>query len=133
MKARAEHDNACCLNDRLFVRCVVASYYCSIIQTCKRTPDLHEASMTLLTGPCREFRPILKDCYSQDTSQSSRLQFELKKSEAQNLCRAFNNASARVNLGAGTARTASPAVASNSKAAGASSSSMAEPSKSEVP
>ena len=80
---------------------------------------------------CREFRPILKECYSQDTSQSSRLQFELKKSEAQNLCRAFNNASARVNLGAGPTRTASPAVASSSKAA-ASSSSTVEPPKTEV-
>ncbi|KAL3150536.1 hypothetical protein ABBQ32_000352 [Trebouxia sp. C0010 RCD-2024] len=79
----------------------------------------------------REFRPILKDCYSQDTSQSSRLQFELKKSEAQNLCRAFNNASARVNLGAATARTVSPAVASNSKAAAVSSSSIAEPANTE--
>lgn len=80
---------------------------------------------------CREFRPILRECYSQDTSQSSRLQFELKKSEAQNLCRAFNNASARVNLGAGSARTAAPAVASSSKAA-ASSSTVAEPPKTEV-
>ena len=79
---------------------------------------------------CREFRPILKECYSQETSQSSRLQFELKKSEAQNLCRAFNSASARVNLGAGTNRSAAPAPASTSKAGAASSST--EPAQSEV-
>ncbi|KAL0053072.1 hypothetical protein WJX82_000472 [Trebouxia sp. C0006] len=66
----------------------------------------------------REFRPLLKDCYSQDTSQSSRLCFELKRSEAQNLCRLFNAASARVNLGAGATRPASQAAASSSKAAG---------------
>ncbi|DBA93101.1 TPA: hypothetical protein ACH3X2_003422 [Trebouxia sp. C0005] len=80
----------------------------------------------------REFRPLLKDCYSQDTSQSSRLCFELKRSEAQNLCRLFNAASARVNLGAGATRPASQAAASNSKAAGtASSSSLGEASTSE--
>ena len=59
---------------------------------------------------CREFRPILRDCYSQDTSQSSRLFFELKRSEAQNLCRAFNGAAARVNLGSEVSRPAASAV-----------------------
>ena len=60
---------------------------------------------------CREFRSILKDCYTQDTSQSSRLCFELKRSEAQNLCRAFNGAAARVNLGSGASRPATSAAA----------------------
>ncbi len=81
----------------------------------------------------REFRPLLKDCYSQDTSQSSRLCFELKRSEAQNLCRLFNAASARVNLGAGATRPASQAAASSSKAAGTgASSSLGEARTSEV-
>ncbi|DBA79211.1 TPA: hypothetical protein ACH3X1_009027 [Trebouxia sp. C0004] len=80
----------------------------------------------------REFRPLLKDCYSQDTSQSSRLCFELKRSEAQNLCRLFNAASARVNLGAGATRPASLAAASSSKAANTgASSSLGEASTSE--
>lgn len=64
---------------------------------------------------CREFRPILRDCYSQDTSQSSRLCFELKRSEAQNLCRAFNGAAARVNLGSEASRTASATAVQGSK------------------
>lgn len=76
---------------------------------------------------CREFRPLLKDCYSQDTSQSSRLCFELKRSEAQNLCRLFNTASARVNLGVGTSRTPSHAAASGSKPAAGAASSTSEP------
>lgn len=81
----------------------------------------------------REFRPLLKDCYSQDTSQSSRLCFELKRSEAQNLCRLFNAASARVNLGAGATRTAARPAASGSKASGsAAPSSQGEASTSDV-
>lgn len=81
----------------------------------------------------REFRPLLKDCYSQDTSQSSRLCFELKRSEAQNLCRLFNAASARVNLGVGATRTPARPAASGSKASGgAAPSSQAEASTSDV-
>lgn len=80
----------------------------------------------------REFRPLLKDCYSQDTSQSSRLCFELKRSEAQNLCRLFNAASARVNLGAGATRPPARPAAPGSKASGgAAPSSQGEASTSE--
>lgn len=105
-----------------------------LLQIANPACNSSKQSLMLAERPCytrREFRPILKECYSQDTSQSSRLQFELKKSEAQNLCRAFNNASARVNLGAGLKRTASPTVASSSKTA-APSNSMAEAPKIEV-
>ena len=42
---------------------------------------------------CSVFRPILKESYLQDPSDgSSRLSFELRKNEAQNLCRAFDKA-----------------------------------------
>lgn len=44
---------------------------------------------------CREYRPIMKDCYIEDQQGGSKFVFELKKTEAQALCRAFDGKTKR--------------------------------------
>ena len=59
---------------------------------------------------CSVFRPILKESYFQDPSDgSSRLCFELRKNEAQNLCRAFDKAG-NVQVASTLTRIADPAA-----------------------
>ena len=59
---------------------------------------------------CSVFRPILKESYFQDPSDgSSRLCFELRKNEAQNLCRAFDKAG-NVQVASTLSRIADPAA-----------------------
>lgn len=48
--------------------------------------------------PHREYGPIMKQCYYPDSSsQRGKMMFELRKAEAQNLCRAFDRAAGHVN------------------------------------
>ena len=59
---------------------------------------------------CSVFRPILKESYFQDPSDgSSRLCFELRKNEAQNLCRAFDKVG-NVQVASTLSRIADPAA-----------------------
>jgi hypothetical protein len=81
-------------------------------------------------APHREYSPIIKGCYYADNSQNrGKFVFELRKGEAQNLCRAFDRAAganpgyrARMQPAA-----APPAPAAAAAAAHASSSSAPQP------